>query len=344
MGSPHGALKCAHNRNAAMKLNITPVLVVLIMSLSVPLTSQAARPLGPPIEEFFNDRNRVASGVVVEKLKTNAIEFRVDDYLHQSDDELVTLRVDADVFAEMEVGNSYVFVFSRMSKNRLFRDQWEVDVKGPSLVKARGLGTSAIYRHNATTFALLTPPDLRDELSADAETAMLLELAEDKADVRARELAIFELYLRPDLLTAMSGDNAQRYAAIAGAADTRLKNYLLEGATHFPEEYRAVWLEREWREAVESYGTELDLNSYVPLLIINALSGLRREGLVVDVDTIGKHLYSNAPGVAKAALAYLDAIDRQQALARVQQVLASEDMHSSTRRAFTAYVNQNNGA
>ena len=176
-------------------------------------------------------------------------------------------------------------------------------------MKVRGLGTPVIYEHNAAIFTLLTPSDRREELSPDAETAMLLQLAEDKTDVRARELAVFELHLRPDLQSVISSDNAKRYAAVASAADVRLKNFLLEGAALFPEESRADWLTREWREAVQSYGTELDLNSFVPLLIKNALLNLREAGTASDSEMIAKHLYSNAPGVAKAALNALDAID-----------------------------------
>ena len=319
-----------------MKLNLTRIL--LFAMISIPLTVEAARPLGPPIAEFFKGENKVARGVVVEKMTANKIAIRVDDYLYQSDDEDMTLKVDTNVFADVIVGTEYVFVFSRLRKNRLVRDEWEVNPDGPGLIQARGLGTPAIYVNNAVILALLTSPDDRGELSADAETTLLLRLAESKGDERARELAIFELYLRDDLQGTISGDNADRYATIAMSAKPRLKNFLLQGAGNFPEERRTPWLPNEYRKTVAAHGTELELNSDIPLLIKNSLLGLREDGTVDDLEIIGKHLYSNAPGVAEAALTALDAIDPRQALARAQQAVQSDEIHLVTRRNLIAYI------
>ena len=324
------------SQSETMKLKLACILLVAM--ISIPLTGEAARPLGPPIAEFFKDNNRVACGVVVGKLIGSKIEIRVGDYLYQTDDENMTLNVDTNVFADVIVGTEYVFVFSRLRKNRLVRDEWEVNPEGPGLIQARGLGTPAIYTNNAAILALLTPPDRRGELSADAETNLLLRLAENKGDERARELAIFELYLRDDLQGAISGDNAKRYAAIAMSADPRLKNFLLQGAGNFPEERRTPWLRSEFRKEVAAYGTELELNSDIPLLIKNSLLGLREEGTADDLEIIGKHLYSNAPGVAEAALKALDAIDPLQALARAEQAVQTEKIHLVTRRALTTYI------
>ncbi len=325
-----------------MKLKLKRILLVAMITM--PLVGQAARPLGPPIAEFFKGDNRVARGVVVEKPADNKITIRVSDYLYQSDDGVLILSVDTDVFAEVKVGTEYVFVFSRLRKNRLLRDEWEVNPDGPALVKARGLDTPAIYTNNVAIAALLEPTDGRDELSVDAETSMLLRLAENSGDGRARELAVFELYLRHDLQSAISGNNAERYATITRSVDPRLKNFLLEGARRFPEERRAFWLRLQYREVVTAHGTELELNSHIPLLIKNSLSGLREEGTVDDLEMIGKHLYSNAPGVAKAALSALDAIDPQQALARAQQAVQANKIHLVTRRALTTYIKQHTGA
>ncbi len=319
-----------------MKVRLMRILLVAMISMS--FTGEAARPLGSPFAEFFKNENKVARGVVVEKLTGNKIAIRVDDYLYQGDDEDMTLKVDTNVFADVIVGTEYVFVFSRLRKNRLVRDEWEVNPDGPGLVQARGLGTPAIYINNAAILALLTSPIRRGELSADAETTLLLRLAESKGDERARELAIFELYLRDDLQGTISGDNADRYATIAVSAEPRLKNFLLQGAGNFPEERRTPWLPNEFRKAVAAHGTELELNSDIPLLIKNSLLGLREEGAVDDLDIIGKHLYSNAPGVAEAALSALDAIDSREALARAQQAVQSDEIHLVTRRNLITYI------
>ena len=324
-----------------MKFSSIRFLFVAIVSL--PLVTQAARPLGPPIAEFFKPENRVACGVVFERLANNEVKIRVTDYLFQSDDEVLTLGIDAGVYDDVKVGTEYVFVFTRLRKNLLLRDEWELNPGGPALVKARGLGTPAIYTNSAATSTLLTPPGQRDELSKDTETLMLLEVAADDSDRRARELAIFELYLRRDLQGTISGDNAERYATLTSSADPRLRNFLLQGARFFPEERRTSWLGHENRESVAAYGTVLELNSDIPLLIKNSLLGLREEGTVDDLELIGKHLYSNAPGVARAALTALDAIDPQMALVLAQRAVLTDKIHLVTRRGLTTYIKKHTG-
>ena len=334
----HDPISTGHSRSEAMQHYITRFLILAV--ISIPLAGQAASPLGPPIAEFFKNENRIARAVLVEKLPGDRISIRVDAFLFQNDDELVNLKVDDHVFADVEAGKEYVLVFSRFRKNRLVRDEWEVNPEGPALIEARGLGTPAIYTNNAAILTLLTPPENRDGVSKDAETSMLLSLAENNGDVRAKELAIFELYLRNDLQGAISGNNAERYATLTVSADPRLKNFLLQGARMFPEEYRTPWQGQEYRKVVEAYGTELDLNSDVPLLIKNSLSGLGKEGTVDDLEMIGTHLYSNAPGVARAALQALDAIDPGQALTLAQRAVQSDQIHVVTLRELTSFIEQ----
>jgi len=332
--------RTSHVREAMNKHAMRILLLILIAS---PLTGEAARPLGPPIAEFFNDRNRIVTAVATVKSSDNKIVMRIVDYLYLEDDNQTTIVVDVNVFADVEIGTEYVIVFSRLRKNRLLRDEWEVNPDGPTLVKTRGLDTPAIYTSNAAIATLLTP-HRRDALSADAETSMLLSIADDDGDFRARELAIFELYLRPDLQNAMSADNARRYAAVTSDADARLKNFLLEGAKNFPEKRRSPWLEREFRGVIAAHGNVLDLNSDIPLLVKNSLLGLRDGGTEQDLDMIARHLYSNAPGVARAALAAMNDIDPRQAFALAQKALETDDIHEVTRRELTRYVNERTGA
>ena len=326
-----------------MKLKLTRILL-LVTIMAMPLTSHAARLLGPPIAEFFKPQNRVASGVVAEKLEHHKVVMRVTSYLYQNDDDLVTIRVDNDVFDDLDVGEEYVFVFSRLRKNKLDRDSLEVDPEGPALVKTRGVGTPAIFISNKKILTLLAPAR-SEKLSTAAETSKLIKLAEDEGDARVREISIIELYLRRDLQSEISARNAKRYARLVKQAGPRLKNFLLQGAKHFPEERRASWLVKEFRTVVNEYGTELELNSFVPVMVKNCLHGLVTEGTVGDLETIDRHLYSNAPGVAKAALTALDAIDPQQALVRARRALDAEDsVHLVTRRALTNYIKRFSGA
>ena len=73
------------------------------------------------------------------------------------------------------------------------------------------------------------------------------------------------------------------------------------------------------------------------------MTGLATLGTRDDVGRIALHLESNAPGVAKAALAALDAIDREAAASAVVAALRDDTMHRETRRAFEAYLRQRVG-
>ena len=321
-----------------MTLNFTRILLIAIALSSA--AGYAARPLGPPIAELFKNDNRIARGVLVDRPAAQKITLRVDDYVYRSDVKTLTLNVDKEVFASVTEGREYLVVFSRLQRNRLLRDQWEINPQGPALVSVRGLGTPAIYASTEAIRTLLRPPEQRPELSADAATGLLITLAENSADGRARELGIFELYLRDDLQATISAANARRFAVLAAAAGPRLKNFLLQAATHFPKQRREPWLSSAFRQSVADYGSVLELNSYVPLLVKNALLGLGGAATADDAQMITKHLYSNAPGVARAALAALDAIAPHGALEAAKQALENQRIAPVTRRLLRRYISQ----
>lgn len=329
-----------------MKFRLIIALVIVLMPVYTATPGHAARSLGPPIAEFVNERNCTAEVVVVRKLPGNKIAVRVNEYLNESDDAELALAVDGDIYKYVEIDESYLVVFSRLRKHAFYRDGWEENPKGPSLVKVRGLDEPAIYQASPALRVLLTPPQARAQpLTPDMETDLLLTVAETESDSLARSLAIFEMTLRGDLQQAISIDNAERFATLSMGADIKSRTFLLRAAAQFPPERRNGWLEREWRRAAIEADTTLDLSSFEPLLVKISLEGLRDHGDAEDIELISKHLYGNNPGVAKAALEALHAIDPKQALSRVQALLSKNlDLHMTTRQAFNRYVNEHSGA
>ena len=81
----------------------------------------------------------------------------------------------------------------------------------------------------------------------------------------------------------------------------------------------------------------------MPGLVRTALTGLAQAGNRNDVRRVSAHLKSNAPGVAKAALAALDTLDREAAVAAVNSALENDAMHRETKRAFEAYLREHVG-
>ena len=116
----HDFLSSAHKRSATMKLKITRVLIAQSYLCPLPRSVRRRARSGHPLKNSSTSETGLRVGVVVKKPRANKIEFRIDDYLFQSDEELLTVTVDADVFAEVAVGKEYMLVFSRMKKIGFF--------------------------------------------------------------------------------------------------------------------------------------------------------------------------------------------------------------------------------
>ena len=85
---------------------------------------------------------------------------------------------------------------------------------------------------------------------------------------------------------------------------------------------------------------ELDLISPHVSLLRTALQVLKVRGSAPDVEIIRPLLYSNSPGVAKAALAALDALDPGAAVAEGRKAIAGSNLHPETRRVLDVYLRQ----
>ena len=69
-----------------------------------------------------------------------------------------------------------------------------------------------------------------------------------------------------------------------------------------------------------------------------AARGLQQTGNADDIALLTPLLYSNNPGVAKAALAAINHFDHEAAVALTQQALTRGWVHSETRRAMTVFL------
>ena len=120
--------------------------------------------------------------------------------------------------------------------------------------------------------------------------------------------------------------------------DYQHRHLLYDTAVRIDPALTSPWLAEEMRSTIKQHGTEYDLGSFVPSLVISAAEGLQQLGNAGDIELLGTLLYANNPGVSKAALAAIDHFDSQAAAARAEQALQSDKIHPETRQAMTRYL------
>ena len=153
---------------------------------------------------------------------------------------------------------------------------------------------------------------------------------------------IAELYMRPLLFERLREDDLAPIRSIAASpeTDTEARSFLLESAMRFPQPLQGAWLGEIAREIVEGAQPDLNLNSTWPLLIKTSLQVLEAHGDSSDATLIARYFGSNSPGVAKAALSALQAIELEAAASRAREVLDRGGLHQTTQQAMERFLEQ----
>jgi hypothetical protein len=318
---------------------------LLLLTLSSFIPVFGAKPVKPPIEDFYKDRYIIA-------------EFKAQS---QSDDGLVTLKKVADIWGRakttetlkfprretvsIQVGETYIAVFSYLRKHPLYRDVIEENPDGPTIV--HGLAGAAIYRSDDALKYLFkaaekshSANEIDDpEQTIDAILALLL----DEGKPRERRLASFQFMLSNQLHDQFNAKQAKAYQGLLKSQ--KLPNLeqelLLTAARGMPLAQRETWLVNLCRQTVDSAGVEYDLISLVPLKVRTCVRIIGDEVEAKDADRLTALLYSNAPGVSKAALRALVSWDEQKALEIFREVLdGNPAVHKETQRVLLTQIRQ----
>jgi hypothetical protein len=301
----------------------------------------AAQRLGPPIEDLQSEpgRTRIVIAVASEKAKSPRILFTVSERLSGEAPDEVLLRTDEETFADVEVGRSYVVAWSYMRRNRSIVGGWENDPAGPFTVQLKGLGSSAVF-DDTPEIRFLFAPGTFDQSGNSGQQIDALLTQLQREDFRSRGLMIGELYLRPDLTEAMKPAQVDVLKAVfqKQALDPQHRDFLFRSTLRLPQDLTSPWLAEEMRRTIIWHGTQYDLRSFVPSLVITAAEGLQQVGDSSDIDLLDPLLYANNPGVSRAALAAIDHFDRDAAVARSKKALERGWVHSETRNTLTRYL------
>jgi len=323
-----------------------PKIFCLLFGLSLLAVAQpaiSARPLGPPIEELLNNPElvRIAIATASKKEESPRIRFAFSDRISGESPNQLVLRMDEDTFADVKAGQSYVVAWTDQRKVRLLREGYEKDPDGPSIVKVRGLGSYALFQDSPEIRFLFAPHDRSGTEDTGQEINALLEQMKSD-DYRSRDLVVGELFLKAELSKHMSRSQVEKLKSILQlpGLSAQHRDYILQSALRLPGELHSPWLGEEFRRVIILYGTQYDLNSFVPGLVKTSAKGLGQVGEQNDIELLGILLYSNNPGVSKAALASMDHFDPQAAAAKAEQAISRGWVHSQTRSALENYLKQ----
>lgn len=304
--------------------------------------AHAARPVQPPLRELTRNHNYVLVAQAESREGDKRIVFKRTEALHATGDEVITVRMDEETRAGIELGKSYIVAYTDVTDDGQLRDHKFLDPEGPRLLSVRGLGTPALFEVTPELrFLIRTARAEKAPSDREVLDALLTQMA--RPDANARSLVVLEFYLRPQLQTIVGErDEATIRKVITDAAlDTELKSFLLEASLKFPRPEKAAWLKPLYRQIIDTSGAQFDLTTHIPGMVETAVKGLRVLGERADTQRLKPLLLSNAPAVAKAALATMDELDPEGTPVAVQQTLESalwnDDVNPEVRRTLESY-------
>ncbi len=314
-----------------------------LLMLAMTQPAHAAKRLGPPIEDLQSDpeRIRIVIAQAAKKTEPNRILFTISERLSGEAPDEVLLRTDEQSFADVVASGSYVVAWSYMRRNRRVIGGWETDPDGPFTVQLMGLGATALFEDTVDT-RFLFAPGTKEVTGNEGRQIDALLAQMQRPDFRSRGLVISELYLRSDLIEAMQPAqvNVLKNVLQKQELDPQHRDFVYRSALLLPKDMTPPWLAEEFRKTIILHGSQYDLSSFVPGLVRTAARGLQQTGGASDIDLLSILLYSNNPGVSKAALEAMDYLDAGATLGKAEQALGRGWIHSETRSELRRYLRQ----
>ncbi|RMH21727.1 MAG: hypothetical protein D6696_05145 [Acidobacteria bacterium] len=320
---------------------------LLLLTASVALTALAASRagaaprLGPPSLYLQDEPHRVAvveaRGVVDDgRAAFVRRQLLLGDRAEEEMPPELVVRMGPEALAAIEIGRTYVLGYTRLRPAARQRRVYEEDPLGPSVVALPGVG-DALLDDTPAIRRLVTTPAEGDRRTLEA---VLDQLARPGA--LSQRFAAAELLLRRELQELVTAADVKRLQAVLAAPelDPMAHDVLLRAAEPLAARFGGEWLAEDCRRVLKAHGTELDLHSFVPSLVLTAARILGKVGNRDDVPLLARHLLSNNPGVAKAALPSMAALDPVATGERVRELVARDDLLAETRRVLERYLNQ----
>lgn len=299
--------------------------------------------LGPPSEALVKEPHLVVAVEAREVLGDGRVAFdRREVLLGEGIPERIEVRVEEETLTAVEPGGRYVLGYKTLRRVGRSRTLYEDDPEGPSAVRLPVLG-DALFEDTPEIRRIVLSAAAKEGSEAKATAQELLDAVVrqlERPDAFSLRFVAAELLFRPELQELVGAKEARvvRERLRTLESDPFSRDLLLQAASTFSGVEDEGWLAEESRRVLSSYGTELDLSSAVPSLLVTAAKALAKTGTAADVPLLERHLFSNNPGVAKASLSAMDVLDRAVAVAAVKKALGKDGLHAESRRALEAYL------
>lgn len=293
-------------------------------------TSQAAK-LRPPSVYLTGQENIAIVAEARERIEDDRILFRRLESLHGDSTEEIEVRMGKQGPADVELGGTYILGYTLLQRLPQF---YAPDPQGARVVAVPAVGPALLENTPELRSLLKARGRPREPGGRDVLEVILSQV--QRSDLTSRRFVLAELVLRPDLLDSLTDPDLAilRTTLESGQLDPLSHDYLLRALRPLGRSDVLPWLARACRAVLHTYPTDLDLASYVPSLVKLAAQMLGEQGAASDVPLLNKHLYSNNPGVGKAALKAMTILDENQTRIVARKALEKGDLQPDVDRAL----------
>jgi hypothetical protein len=249
-----------------------------------------------------------------------------------------TIRMDEEIWATVVIGETYLIGYTRLRRPPRTHGIYEIDPAGARLLIAPAVG-SMLLADTAPLRVLILPPADDEEPAARARLEVVFAALEGEPDVAAR-FAAAELLFGSALQQVFGEADIAQFSAVItrAASDPQLQDLLLKACVPLAGLAGGEWLAAISRQVLAAHGTKIDFASYVPAVLESAAKALAVVGQGDDASALEPHLRSTHPGVAKAVIASLDALDPAAARRAAAAAVATADLPSENRRVLERYL------
>ncbi len=338
-------------------VSVTSILLVLVLSLAGSSgISIAAEPIKPPFEDALKQRYAIVLAKQAEA-DTSTSKFNILRTLwdpkkqaHVNSD--VTVSNFSHIYENIQEKNKhqsscYILIISKFQKHRFFRDEIVDNPNGMSIQTLPAVGPGIFDCSDPIT--RLWNNVINDD-QQPAKPVMLHDLMTlaESPDLQSRRIAAFELSLHGDWMAEANEKNVTHLRRLMNQSSitAEANEMLIQSAKGLPEPLYQDWFRSYLLSVLQNNPSPYDLGSFTPLLVRNSILTLKDLSLnqKSDWDLLMPFLYSNAPGVSKAAISALDAIDasrfKKDSIALLADSNKVERLHTETKRALEAHLRQ----
>ncbi len=333
--------------------------ISILFTLALGLTGNidignAAEPIQPPFEDSLKERYAI---IIAEPTAGNDSggSFKIKKSLwdprnqvNNSDD--VTISNFSHLMRDINGGNKdqaacYILVVSQFRKHPLFRDEIISNPEGMAVQTLPAVGPGAFHCSPQITRIYTSAINKQQVIATEALHDLMILV--ESADRQSHRIAAFELAMRADLMQQASQQNVTHLRRLLNreSLSAEANEMLIQAAKALPESLYQDWFREYLLNVLNTHQpANYELAGFTPLLVRNSILTLLNLSLLqaTDWSTLSPFIYSNAPGVAKAAIRAQQALSATRFQQDVATLLADNNqaarLHSETKRVLEAYL------